>query len=138
MNKFTSIIRPLVLICGLSAGLASAALEEKQTQYLDNIANKLQTYVVDSAQWDHNFLDMNNKESYVKHVNRFNDMLMSFKRDVLSSLQAEKSTFAPAGNSEYGQAIHLIHDIVSTLYNQANEVYKILDRNRGNVISLGM
>jgi hypothetical protein len=136
MNKFTSIIKISALVCGLSVGYMSASLEEKQSQYLEYIEGKIQSYVVFSTQWPQNFLDIRNKESYAKHINRFKEALVSFEKDVLASLQSEKSN---ADTTLYGQAITLTYDIVSTLYSQAKHVHTILEKHRGkpNAIALG-
>jgi len=122
-------MRLFAIICSLYAGFAGASLAEKETQYLDYIESKVQSYVVFSTHWAHNFLDMGNNESYVKHINRFKDAFVSFEQDVLVSLRAEKRA---ADNSEYGQAISLTHDIVSTLYTQAKHVHTILEKHRRN------
>lgn len=129
MNKFISSIRLFAIMCSLYAGFASASLTEKETQYLDHIESKVQSYVVFSTHWANTFLDMNNNESYAKHINRFKDAFVSFEHDVLVSLRAEKKA---ADSSEYGQAIVLTHDIVSTLYDQAKHVHTILEKHRKN------
>ena len=122
-------MRLFAIIGGLSGGFACASLAEKQTQYLDHIESKVQSYVVFSTHWAQSFLDTNNNESYVKHINRFKDAFSSFEQDVLVSLRAEKKA---ADGSEYGQAISLTHDIVSTLYTQAKHVHTILEKHRRN------
>ena len=145
MNKFISSIRLFAIMCSLYAGFASASLTEKETQYLDHIESKVQSYVVFSTHWANTFLDMNNNESYAKHINRFKDAFVSFEHDVLVSLRAEKraaeAAVAPAapggapiatGDLEYKQAIILTHDIVSTLYDQAKHVHTILEKHRKN------
>jgi len=122
-------MRLLTIVCGLSGGFAYASLAEKETQYLDNIEGKIQAYVVFSTDWAHNFLDIKNNESYVKHINRYKDSFVLFEHEVLGSLRAEKKS---TDNSEYGQAISLTHEIVSTLYDQAKHVHTILEKHRKN------
>lgn len=137
MNKFISSIRLFAIICSLYAGFASASLTEEKIQKLDEIEAKIQAYVVNSTRLANDFLDMNNKESFSKYVSRFKALVVSCEHDVLAPLRAEKKA---GDSSEYGQAIVLTHDIVSTLYNQAKHVLTIFEKHRGNpnVFSLGL
>lgn len=127
----------LTVVCGLSAGIACASLTEQETQFLDTIESKIQSYVVFSTHWASNFMDTRNNESYAKHTNRFKESFLSFEQDVLHPLQTEKRA---ADQSDYGQAIKLTHDIVDTLYKQAKDVYLTLEKHRKNpsVAMLGL
>lgn len=130
MNKFTSSIRLFALISVLSGGLVHASsLTDEQTHYLDYIESKIQAYVVFSTHWAQNFLNPNNNDSYVKCINSYRDAFVSFEHDVLGSLRTEKRV---AGQGDYGQAISLIHDIVSKVYDPAKHVYTILEKHRRN------
>ena len=133
MNKFTSSIRLFALISVLSGGLVHASsLTEEQTHYLDYIESKIQAYVVFSTHWAQNFLNPKNNDSYAKCVNAYRDAFVSFEHDVLGSLKTEKRVAGAAGASDYGQAITLIHDIVSKVYDPAKHVYTILEKHRRN------
>jgi hypothetical protein len=136
MNKFSSIIRLCTIIGVLSGGFVYEAvkadvspLTQEQTSYLDYIENKIQAYVVFSTQWAQNFLSSENNESYITHINRYRDAFVAFERDILHSLRTEKKS---AGVAEYGQAISLLHDITTKVYEPAKHVHTILEKHRKN------